>query len=801
MNTNLQELQLQFEQDRRLQAVRKFRHQQQKQRYEMQGGYTSGTVQGRMLLPALLTLMTPKLIKAIDTLPKFTNEERVQAVAVSKLMGAQKMLGIVLKSIVDTCGKHAVLKTQKVLTEAGTRLRTEFYRQTWHEINPDALAAMEFKYRNAGVWHKLAACKVVMGKATGYTVGDLRSEISNISFVHAASWVLDVLNKETLWFENETVRVGHNKTQNFIKLTDRFEQWFNEVGAEIENELLTLYPMICPPRDWDAEGENGGYLKPVDRVAHLMKVEKGVGSTPSHSMVQFVNAMQQTAWEINPFVAEVQEALFHTAGGELGSFKPIQFHPLTNERMPDHIQALSIDHPARVAWRKEKAAINTANAESRRCGIRTVTNMSASRLFKGRTFWVPYAVGHNGRTYVLSAGALSPQGGDAERSLLRFAEGAEMTPRAEYHLALHVANQFGISDSHQAKLDWVNRKVDLITQVALNPLDCLEVLETADEPWQFLAACDEYYHCVIAHDRKTTSLPVSMDATASGLQILALLARDKECAAKVNLIPGIDSKQDIYAALLPLVRKHLKADPRSHKSLNEMFIPRKTLKANLITRVYGSVLRSRRTKIRSTLMEAHNWEIGLLMEDDAAVMASAFEEAMKELAPGALRLFDDLARLGKTCAKSATPARWTTPLGNTVVINPLKNETTRVNLGWFGQLTLADSKKPQYLDTRKIASSLAPTFVHSLDAAILHESYKDWSDPISTVHDCVAVRATEVDQALQSALEGYKTVLRPSEAILNDLNESNNTAIEWQLENTLTDEDIDAITQCEYALC
>ena len=43
----------------------------------------------------------------------------------------------------------------------------------------------------------------------------------------------------------------------------------------------------------------------------------------------------------------------------------------------------------------------------------------------------------------------------------------------------------------------------------VDPIGCLSEWEAADEPWQFLAACDEYYHCVILCDRQFTGLFVA----------------------------------------------------------------------------------------------------------------------------------------------------------------------------------------------------------------------------------------------------------------------------------------------------
>ena len=48
--------------------------------------------------------------------------------------------------------------------------------------------------------------------------------------------------------------------------------------------------------------------------------------------------------------------------------------------------------------------------------------------------------------------------------------------------------------------------------------------------------------------KETTGLPVATDATCSGLQILAGLARDKSTACLVNVMPS-DKPQDAYQVI------------------------------------------------------------------------------------------------------------------------------------------------------------------------------------------------------------------------------------------------------------
>ena len=68
------------------------------------------------------------------------------------------------------------------------------------------------------------------------------------------------------------------------------------------------------------------------------------------------------------------------------------------------------------------------------------------------------------------------------------------------------------------RLEWADNNHELISRVATDPLRHLCDWEKVDEPWQFLAACKEFYHVMIVCDQQYTSLPIAVDATCSGLR-------------------------------------------------------------------------------------------------------------------------------------------------------------------------------------------------------------------------------------------------------------------------------------------
>ena len=176
------------------------------------------------------------------------------------------------------------------------------------------------------------------------------------------------------------------------------------------------------------------------------------------------------------------------------------------------------------------------------------------------------------------------------------------------------------------RLEWVKDNLGLISNVALDPISNLSEWEAADEPWQFLAACDEYYHCVITCSRNFTTLCVATDATCSGLQILAGLARDASTARLVNVLPS-DTPQDAYKVVAELARPNCPEHLQQH-------IDRKTTKRVVMTVPYNAKPFSNRGYVREALKDR---EVEITKEDLTTVV-KAIRDALESVVPGPMRV-------------------------------------------------------------------------------------------------------------------------------------------------------------------
>ena len=372
--------------------------------------------------------------------------------------------------------------------------------------------------------------------------------------------------------------------------------------------------------------------------------------------------------------------------------------------------------------------------------------MEAAKLFKDKKeFFIPWSFDYRGRAYPIPA-FLTPQDTDFGKSLLKFSEESYMTPEAEEWLAFQVATSYGLDKApmHE-RMQWVAENDEVISAVALDPIGNLHLWEDVEEPWQFLAACDEYHHCVITCDRTFTSLPIAVDATCSGLQILAGLCRDARTAKLVNVLPS-DCPQDAYA----VVAKH--ACPNVPVSI-QPYMDRKTVKRVVMTVPYNAKPHSNRGYIRDALKEK-----GVEVEkDDLTATVKAVRDAMNEVVPGPMAAMKWIeTEVGKAIKRGAAELEWVTPSGFVVVQKLNKKLFERVTLQLLGKVDIRiateDSDK---VDINHHKNATAPNLIHSLDASLLHLSALRFDAPISLIHDSVLCRATDMASLSSIVREVY----------------------------------------------
>jgi DNA-directed RNA polymerase len=702
-------------------------------------GYASASVYGAASIDTLLPLVVARIeattnrIKEGKTGASFkeiqqylSDVEPLAAAAIAVKLTFDKVFSYKEKSnqVVNVCDS------------IGLAVEQECQMRHYEKEAPGLLKVLKDNYwhRSIGTQQKLVVIRTLMNR---YEVKQWNAW-GRANRIKLGGWLLDCIMQSSGWFTKDMQRQGR-RTVQFVIPTPEFLEIKDAVMREAELFSPLAWPMLIEPNDWTND-RCGGYILNEVMRGHEMVRRGDPTRIQGEKPLDFLNKIQKVAYRLNPFIVGVAEELDRLERA-VGKFLPIIHHEL-----PPKPVDIAENEESRQSYRRRCAEVHNLQAQEFRKSCRTRMTMEAVARFKERDkFYIPWSFDYRGRAYPIPA-FLTPQDTDFGKSLLKFADESYMTPEAEEWLAFQVATTYGLDKAPMLeRLEWVKNNSYLITCVASDPIKHIHEWEAADEPWQFLAACDEYYHCVLKCDRHFTSLPVATDATCSGLQILAGLARDKNTAKLVNVLPS-ERPQDAYKVVAQT------ATPYCPKSI-QPHMDRKTVKRVVMTVPYNAKPFSNRGYIKEALAEK-GVEID---KDDLTKTVVAVRNAMDEVVPGPMAVMSWIeSEVALAIDKGKTELTWTTPSGFVVTQKLMKKEMVRIALQLLGDCKLSvavdDSKK---VDKQHHKNATAPNLIHSLDASLLHFSALAFDAPIALIHDSVLCRATDMSSLSTIVRETY----------------------------------------------
>ena len=556
--------------------------------------------------------------------------------------------------------------------------------------------------------------------------------------VRLGGWLLDCLLSASKWFEPVIQRVGR-KTINHVVPTPEFMAIKDQVMYNAELFSPLAWPMLIEPNDWSREKAGGYLLNEVIR-GHDMVRRSESSPIQGEKPFEFLNKIQKVAYTLNPFTVKVAEIL-QGKGLSVGKFQPICHHDL-----PPKPVDIADNEIARKKYRREAAEVLNRQAQEFKKSCRTRMTMETVERFKNKEkFYIPWSFDYRGRIYPIPA-FLTPQCTDFGKSLIRFHEESFMDDEAERWLRFQVATTYGLDkETLNDRLSWTYSNEDLIERIATDPIDNLHEWEEAEEPWQFLAACDEFYHCAIKRDRISTGLPVAIDATCSGLQILAGLAKDKSTAKLVNVLPS-DKPQDAYKVVAEKSKPNIPDKLHPHWGRAEC-------KRTVMTIPYNAKPFSNRTYIKDALKDK-----GIEIDkEELTQTVKAVRDAMNVIVPGPMKVMKWIEdEVSKAIKRGVKELKWVTPSGFVVSQKIFKKEFERITLQVLGQCNMKVSTgDSDQVDKARHKAATAPNLIHSLDASLLCLASLDFNNPIALIHDSVLCRATDMTELSRIVREKY----------------------------------------------
>ncbi len=553
--------------------------------------------------------------------------------------------------------------------------------------------------------------------------------------------------------EVRTLRTGVKRTNVIIVPTEETDKWLASRRLEVMATRPGRRPLVVPPKDWTElvggglwfRGKFGEDIAAKVHIPHALRPLSLIGRSPAkwrktikpeslQVHIDAVNALQRTAWKINPGV-------YATATRAWSKHLVIAGLPTEAfQAKPERPSDIATNGEAKRAWSREARQWHKARAKwhSATAETRGALKMAEAYVEYDR-LWFAYTCDFRGRVYPV-ADFLHPQGSDLAKALLTFAEAIPLgTQEAADWLAIHVANTWGNDKvSFADRIKWTKDNTPMILACADDPLYCLEwtKADKGDKPWQFLAACFEWAGYMREGLAWKSSVPVALDGTCSGLQHYSAMLRDEVGGRATNLIPS-DTPQDIYRDVADETVKalHVWAEVDSGtmgrwaREWITFGIDRSITKRPTMTLPYGSTPFSCMKYVGKAVRKkiAEGSQLGISKDElgkAVAFLAQLVWASIGVIVKPAQDCMRDIQNAVRHYVKTAplSAIEWRSPSGFPVRQWCPETEVERVRTRYGDNVKTTDMwvvHEGAQADANAMANATPPNFVHSCDAAHL----------------------------------------------------------------------------------
>ena len=582
---------------------------------------------------------------------------------------------------------------------------------------------------------------------------------------------------------------GESRVIKYIKALPSTIEWI-ESKNNVTAYLRPVYePMVVRPRNWTTPFD-GGYISSSIKPLKLVKTKNRayldeLRHVDMPIVYEAVNALQNTAWQINTQVFEVMNQLW-SVGSELGGLP--KRDALELPKLPENIDE---DDEARKNYRREAHKVHMKNLSL--MGQRIAMNITleiAERYNNFKKIYMPYQLDFRGRIYAVPH--LNPQGSDYQKALLRFAHGKPLGSEGWKWLAIHGANVAGYDKaSLEDRVNWVLDNEEEIIKIASNPFDnrgwCTEIAGVEiDKPWQFLAFCFEWDGFIQHGETFVSKLPVAMDGSCSGIQHFSAMLRDRVGGQAVNLVPQ-ELPADVYQLVANKVIEQAERDAREgtkdelrHNKEGKAYVKygtkrmaeqwlafginRKVTKRSVMTLAYGSKQFGFKEQLMEDILEpARHSDKPFPFDGDgyqaAVYMASLIWNAVNKVLVKAGEAMRWLQTSAQLAASEELPVRWTTPVGFPVMQAYPDMEEKRIKTTLNGRIDLLMYQEAMKLDKRKQGQGIAPNFVHACDGAHMQltvvRAKQEGLQNFAMIHDSFGTTAGDVETLYRIVRESF----------------------------------------------
>lgn len=487
--------------------------------------------------------------------------------------------------------------------------------------------------------------------------------------------------------------------------TDKVKE---ELAEYIGRESIlrpTSLPIIMKPLEWQV-GETEGGFHTID--APLVPARKRHHILPEKPYLNALNKIQSTGFKINRLLLDYAKRVGYK---------------------------LDVRKKRPVGWTTERFTRYKKSMESKNRDVERIVDI-AERYRDYDSLWFTMYCDFRYRMYYRQE-YLSPQGQDLSKALLEFDVGMPVDKKALKWMKINIANLGGKDDvSYKSRVRWIKDNQDKIIDIVKNPdtTKHMRLVENADKPWQFLAACMDYVAYLDNPETHLSSLPVGMDGKCNGTQHWCAMLRDEVGGAKVALTDS-EKPSDLYTDVLTkLIDKITITTTRNITATEEHEIEkqkerigwainwidskglkRKLVKTPTMTTTYSAGKKAFRGYVTNFCIDN-----GLVFSDDPQIQRKHVNYIVDEIicAIDATVSAKSGMRFVQDCVKGSDgEVHWKSPLGAHVYMNPKREFKREFKIKVDGRLrNVTFSYEGDSTDHLAIHTGVSPNFIHMMDA-------------------------------------------------------------------------------------
>jgi DNA-directed RNA polymerase len=318
-----------------------------------------------------------------------------------------------------------------------------------------------------------------------------------------------------------------------------------------------------------------------------------------------------------------------------------------------------------------------------------------------------------------------------------------LTESGYEYLAIDIANSFGLDKKTYAE------RIDFVDSHSISQL--FDKVNEADSPYEYRNAVEQ-----LANHSNT--LPVEhityLDCTNQALQLYAVLTSCKDTAYLCNISSG-DVLTDAYGVLA--------------QAMNEItglsIFDRNNCKKALMTTLYGKM--DGESEIITYFIENGIEYKSLITDEELAI---CFQNAMRTIAPHAMRAMDVLQSLNKA---DQDVYFWTMPDGFKVKYDVKSTQKLEIACQTKSGVKFHFDRDVQVYKGSEFNRGMSPNVIHSVDGYVAREMVRRMTKPCAEFNRNYPAFITTIHDAFGTHPNNAKEMTWHYTNIMCELNDSN----------------------------